>query len=92
MDIDVTRSVVEATLTGGLDDVEYDEDPIFHILVPRSCSCVHDEILNPRNTWADKEAFDRRAQKLAADFCKHFDKAYGNKGIAPAVASQCPGK
>jgi phosphoenolpyruvate carboxykinase (ATP) len=92
MDIDVTRAVVQATLNGGLEDVEYDEDPIFHILVPRACPCVHSEILNPRNTWADKEAFDRRAQKLAAEFCNHFDKAYGNKGIDPAVIAQCPGK
>jgi phosphoenolpyruvate carboxykinase (ATP) len=92
MDIDVTRAIVQAALSGQLDGVEYEPDPIFHILVPRTCPGVECEILNPRNTWADKEAFDRRAQKLAADFAKHFDKAYGNKGIDPAVASQCPGK
>jgi phosphoenolpyruvate carboxykinase (ATP) len=92
MDIDVTRSVVQAALSGALEDVEYDPDPVFHILVPRACPCVHNEILNPRNTWADKEAFDRRARKLADDFCKHFDKAYGNKGIDPDVIAQCPGK
>jgi phosphoenolpyruvate carboxykinase (ATP) len=92
MDIDITRSIVHTTLDGGLERVEYDEDPLFHILVPRTCPCVANEILNPRNTWADKEAFDLRARKLAADFGKHFDKAYGNKGIDPAVVSQCPGK
>jgi phosphoenolpyruvate carboxykinase (ATP) len=92
MDIDVTRAIVQATLNGGLEGVEYDEDPIFHILVPRTCPCVHKEILNPRATWADKEAFDRRAQKLATEFCNHFDKAYGNKGIDPDVIAQCPGK
>ena len=92
MDIDVTRAIVHAALSGQLDDIEYDEDPLFHILMPRTCPGVECDILNPRNTWADKEAFDLRAQKLAADFAKHFDKAYGNKGIDPAVASQCPGK
>jgi phosphoenolpyruvate carboxykinase (ATP) len=50
------------------------------------------DILNPRNTWEDKEAFDRRAKKLASDFSAYFDKAYGNKGIDPSVTSQCPGK
>jgi phosphoenolpyruvate carboxykinase (ATP) len=92
MDIDVTRAIVHAALSGQLDDVEYDEDPLFHILVPRTCPDVHCDILNPRNTWEDKEAFDRRALKLAQDFANHFDKAYGDKGIDPDVVRQCPGK
>jgi phosphoenolpyruvate carboxykinase (ATP) len=92
MDIDVTRAIVHAALSGQLDDVEYDEDPLFHILVPQTCPDVHCEILNPRNTWKDKEAFDRRAAKLAQDFATHFDKAYGDKGIDPAVMRQCPAK
>ena len=92
MDIDVTRAIVHAALSGQLDEVEYDEDPLFHVMVPQSCPDVHCEILNPRNTWADKEAFDRRASKLAQEFRAHFDKAYGGKGIDPAVEGQCPGK
>jgi phosphoenolpyruvate carboxykinase (ATP) len=92
MDIDITRSIVHCALCGTLSDIEYVEDPLFHILVPRWCPHVPADILNPRDTWEDKDAFDRRARKLAADFSAHFDRAYGNKGIAPAVASQCPGK
>jgi phosphoenolpyruvate carboxykinase (ATP) len=61
MDIDITRAIVHATLSGQLDDVEFDKDPMFHLQVPRSCPDVPSEILNPRNTWADKEAFDQRA-------------------------------
>jgi phosphoenolpyruvate carboxykinase (ATP) len=92
MDIDVTRSLVHAALSGDLDEVEYDEDPLFHILVPRTCCGVDPGILNPRNTWADTDAFDARARRLAGDFAKHFDKAYSTKGIAPEVIRQCPGK
>jgi phosphoenolpyruvate carboxykinase (ATP) len=92
MDIDITRAIVHAALSGDLKDVAYDEDPLFHILVPRTCPDVPKEMLNPRNTWEDKDAFDRRAKKLAADFSAHFDKAYGTKGIDPQVMSQCPGK
>ncbi len=92
MDIEITRTIVRAALSGQLEDAEYDPDPVFHILIPRTCPGVQSEILNPRNTWADKEAFDRRARKLAADFANNFDKSYGNKGIDPAVISQCPGK
>jgi phosphoenolpyruvate carboxykinase (ATP) len=92
MDIDITRAIVHAALEGDLEDVEYDEDPLFHTLVPRACPDVPTEMLNPRNTWADQGAFDRRAQKLACDFSVHFDKAYGHKGIDPDVIAQCPGK
>ncbi len=92
MDIDITRSIVHCALEGILNNLEYDEDPLFHILVPRSCPHVPADIIDPRETWEDKEAFDLRARKLAADFSAHFDKAYGNKGIDPAVVSQCPGK
>ncbi|HSR32074.1 MAG TPA: phosphoenolpyruvate carboxykinase (ATP) [Anaerolineae bacterium] len=92
MDIDITRAIVHAALSGDLNDAEYDEDPLFHIQVPRTCPNVPSEILNPCNTWEDKEAFGLRARKLAADFGAHFDKAYGNKGIDRTVMSQCPGK
>jgi len=92
MDIDITRALVHAALSGQLADVQYREDPVFHIMVPTSCPEVNSDILDPRNTWEDKAAFDARAQKLASDFSAHFDKAYGNKGIDPAVAGQCPGK
>ena len=92
MDIDVTRRLVHAALSGEMADVEYDEDPLFHVLVPRVCTSVDSKILNPRNTWSDGEAFDRRALKLATDFCAYFDKSYTGKGIEPAVAAQCPGK
>jgi phosphoenolpyruvate carboxykinase (ATP) len=92
MDIDITRAIVHAALEGDLEDVEYDEDPLFHTLVPRACPDVPTDMLNPRNTWADQGAFDQRAQKLACDFSAHFDKAYGHKGIDPSVIAQCPGK
>ena len=92
MDINLTREIVNAALTGQLEDVEYVEDTLFHILIPKRCPGVPSEVLFPRNTWADKEAYDARARKLAQDFSAHFDKAYGDKNIDPTVAAQCPGK
>ena len=73
-------------------NVAYDENKTFHVLVPCTCPGVPSEILNPRNIWEDKAAYDARATKLAAEFAAHFDKAYGNKGIDEAIARQCPGK
>jgi len=92
MDINLTRSMVHAALSGELRSVAYDEDPLFHVSIPSSCSGVPANILNPRNTWQDKAAYDSRAQKLAKEFSAHFDKAYAGKGIDPSVISQCPGK
>jgi phosphoenolpyruvate carboxykinase (ATP) len=92
MDINLTRAIVNAALSGQLEDAEYVEDTTFHILVPKQCPGVPSEVLFPRNTWADKKAYDARAKKLASDFSAHFDQAYGDKNIAPAVAAQCPGK
>jgi phosphoenolpyruvate carboxykinase (ATP) len=93
MDISLTREIVEAALSGSLARVVCVEDSVFHLLVPTSCPGVADSsVLNPRNTWQDKAAYDERARKLAAEFCSQFDKAYGNKGIGPDVARQCPGK
>ena len=92
MDIRLTRAMVDAALTGRLAGVEYDEDRRFHVLVPKSCPGVPAEILDPKRTWEDKEAYEERADRLAAEFAAHFEKAYGNKGIDPAVAAECPGR
>jgi len=92
MDINLTREIVHAALSGELEEVEYVEDSLFHILIPKRCPGVPSEVLFPRNTWEDREAYDARARKLAQDFSAHFDRAYGDKNIDPAVVAQCPGK
>jgi phosphoenolpyruvate carboxykinase (ATP) len=92
MDITLTRAMVHAALSGQLANVDYVEDPVFHVSIPTSCPGVPAEVLNPRNVWENAAAYDARASKLAAEFAAHFDQAYGNKGIDPAVAAQCPGK
>ncbi|RLE34504.1 phosphoenolpyruvate carboxykinase (ATP), partial [Candidatus Acetothermia bacterium] len=77
--------------TGRLADAQYEEDRRFHLLVPESCPGVPSEILDPKNTWSDKAAYEERADRLAGEFVAHFKKAYGDKGIDPEVASECPG-
>jgi phosphoenolpyruvate carboxykinase (ATP) len=92
MDINLTRAIVHAALSGDLAAVDCDEDPRFHVLVPRQCPGVPEEVLQPKNTWEDKSACDARANKLASEFAAHFARAYGDKGIDAAVAEQCPGR
>jgi len=91
MDITLTRGMVHAALSGELRGVAYEEDELFHVSIPRSCPGVPSEILRPGNTWADKSEYRARALKLAGEFAAHFDTAYGDKGIDPSVAAQCPG-
>jgi phosphoenolpyruvate carboxykinase (ATP) len=92
MDINITRRLVDAALSGELKNVKYKDDPLFHLSVPVECPGVPSEILDPRNTWEDKNAYDERAKKLALEFSTHYDKAYGDKSIDPAIRAQCPGK
>ena len=92
MDITLTRNIVEASLSGKLEDVPYDNDTLFHFSIPRECPGAPAEVLQPRNTWKDKAAYTQRARKLADEFCAKFDETYGDKDIDPRVAAQCPGK
>ncbi len=92
IDIALTRTILNAALDDKLADVEYEYNELFHLDVPKSCPGVDPEILNPVNTWDNKEAYTERAKKLAGEFSAYFDKAYGNKNIDDDVKSQCPGK
>jgi phosphoenolpyruvate carboxykinase (ATP) len=72
IDLRFTRAMVKAILSGKLNRVETRVDPIFGMLVPLSCPFVPEEILNPRDTWKDTLAYDRKAFELAAMFQKNF--------------------
>ncbi len=92
MDIDVTRAIVNGVLETNLEEVEFHEDKLFHFFVPEKCRKYGPEILHPEKTWDDKDAFKKRAEKLASEFSAHFDKVYGNKNIDSEVVRNCPGK
>ncbi|MDF2157744.1 phosphoenolpyruvate carboxykinase (ATP) [Algoriphagus sp. CAU 1675] len=69
-----TRAMISAALEGALDDVEYQEHPVFGFKVPQSCPIVPSEILNARNTWADPDAYDKKAKELAQAFIENFEQ------------------
>jgi phosphoenolpyruvate carboxykinase (ATP) len=72
MSIAHTRAMITAALSGALDRVQYDTDPIFNLQVPTTCPSVPDEVLKPRSTWADGAAYDEQAKKLASMFVDNF--------------------
>ena len=83
MKLRYTRAMITAALEGGLDDVEYKVHPIFGLNIPQECPNVPSEVLNPKETWADKEAYDVKAKQLAQSFKDNFEKfaEYANEEI-----------
>lgn len=76
-----TRAMVAAALNRELDGVNYRPHPIFKVLVPETVPGVPTELLDPRQQWADGDAYDRQAKKLAAQFIDNF-KQFGHVHLA----------
>jgi len=87
-----TRAMVDAALSGELDNVEYVHDELFHVNIPNQCPGVPLEILTPKNTWENKDDYIKTANKLAREFSTAYDLSYGEKNIDEKVRKQCPGK
>jgi len=83
-----TRALITAALNGDLDKVEYGTTPFFRLNFPKSCPGVPAEILEPRNTWKDKAAFEETATKLARSFVKNFEQ-YAS-GVSKEVLEAAP--
>ncbi len=85
MKLGYTRTMITAALSGVLDEVNFKMHPIFGVAVPGAVPGVPAEILDPRNTWADKGAYDRTAANLAEKFVKNFEK-YADYATADLLA------
>ena len=72
--IEYSRAMVTAALTGSLDIVKFSHNDIFNLDVPTECPNVPSEVLEPRNMWIDKDAYDLSAKKLAQMFVDNFKK------------------
>lgn len=86
--IQATRAMLNAALAGELhaDDMEYETHPIFGLKIPTRCPGVEAELLNPRNGWDDKEAYDQKAEELRRMFRENFaNKGFAELGIQQAM-------
>jgi len=88
MKLSYTRAIISAALEDKLSNAEFEADPVFGILIPKECPGVPAEILNPRNTWADKNQYDSKAKELAAGFVKNFEK-YAS-GVSAEILEAAP--
>ncbi|MDH3222781.1 MAG: phosphoenolpyruvate carboxykinase (ATP) [Gemmatimonadota bacterium] len=77
MDLAHTRAMVSAALSGTLESVSTTPDPVFGLHIPESVPGVPAQVLAPRGTWADKDAYDAAAGRLAEMFKKNFAKFQG---------------
>jgi phosphoenolpyruvate carboxykinase (ATP) len=89
IDIAGTRAMVRAALNGELDDVPMRRDPIFGLDVPQHVHGVPDEILDPRGTWSDPDAYESQARKLAVMFEENFTTNFAAH-VAPEIAAAGP--
>jgi len=92
MKLKYTRAMITAALEGELVG-SFEQHPVFGVYMPESCPNVPTELLNPRHTWADSDAYDAQCDKLAQLFNANFEKfAEGSseeiKAAAPVMRAQ----
>jgi phosphoenolpyruvate carboxykinase (ATP) len=87
MKLSYTRAMVNAAISGELNNVKYDIDPIFGVAVPAECPEVPAEVLKPVNVWQDKVEYEKTAVKLAKDFNENFKKF---KGVSEDIVNAGP--
>ncbi len=84
MPIQATRALLSAALSGALAGAEYRTDPVFGFEVPADVPGVDSRLLDPRSTWADADAYDRKARELAAMFRDNFAKFDADDNLVDA--------
>jgi phosphoenolpyruvate carboxykinase (ATP) len=89
MPIKATRRLLDAALSGELDGVDCRIDPVFGLRVPEAVPGVASSLLDPRSTWRDPDAYDRRARELARMFRANFEQKFAGS-VAEAVAAAGP--
>ena len=74
MNLPYTRAMVTAAINGDIDRVPLKRHEIFNLQMPASCPGVPSEVLDPKNTWSDRDGYDAAARRLALLFVRNFEK------------------
>ena len=86
MSLKYTRALLDAALAGEFDNMELETQPILKFQMPTSCPNVPDQILNPRKTWDDVDAYDKQATELREMFRNNYTKnGFADLGIKPVM-------
>ncbi|MEA3513022.1 MAG: phosphoenolpyruvate carboxykinase (ATP) [Campylobacterota bacterium] len=74
MSIKNTRACINGILDGKINNSEFEQTEVFNLSIPKTLEGVDTEVLNPRNTWEDKKAYDEQANELANMYVENFKK------------------
>ena len=74
MSIKNTRACINGILDGSINNSEFETLPVFNLTIPKTLKGVDTEVLNPRNTWENKESYDETKKKLASMYITNFKK------------------
>jgi len=85
--IKYSRAMVTAAINGSLNIVKYKHDDLFNLDIPTEVPDVPSDILDPKNTWADKDSYDLSAKKLSRMFVENFKKF---QNVAPEIMNAGP--
>ncbi|MFM9907978.1 MAG: phosphoenolpyruvate carboxykinase (ATP), partial [Chitinophagaceae bacterium] len=88
MRLNYTRALITAALEGKFENACFEKDQVFQLAIPVTCEGVPMELLNPRNTWTDKNLYDATARRLALQFIDNFKK-YAS-GVTEDVVAAAP--
>ncbi len=72
--LSLTRAMVAACLDGSLEEAEFELDPVFNLLVPKSCNGVPEKVLSPKKMWKDTASYEKAARELARKFRENFSQ------------------
>jgi phosphoenolpyruvate carboxykinase (ATP) len=87
MDITQTRAIIDSILNGELEKAEFETMPVFGLLIPKHVTGVDPKLLNPRNSWDNKEEYDAACRKLGDMFVKNFKKFEDDPAARTLVAA-----
>jgi phosphoenolpyruvate carboxykinase (ATP) len=87
MKIAYSRALINSAIDGTLNAGEFEKEPFFGLMIPKSCPDVPTEVLNPRNVWKDKTSYDAAAKDLAERFRDNFKqyRGYVSKKVADVL-------
>lgn len=87
IDLPITRKMIDAILSGKLDNADYQKLPVFNLNIPKKFEGFEDKIFNPRNLWDNPENWDKAAVDLAKKFIKNFDYFTDNEEVKKLVSA-----
>jgi phosphoenolpyruvate carboxykinase (ATP) len=83
-----TRALIKAALENKFDEIELETHEMFGFAIPKECPGIPSQLLNPRNTWTDKNAYEEKANYLASLFIKNFEKY--SSGVTDDILAAAP--